>query len=470
MSCQAAIQPKPSTSTAVEIVDLDHYEPTIAIDNDTSTSVTGQNGAVPPLQLNLPLPATGRVGRSSPDTATAPDIDNGGLTFVNGYNPNREKKRRQIINRQQLEVLHAEFLKNNLPEKNARLALANKLNIPERQIAIWFQNKRKSVRERGLEAAFAVRTPAPPNPSRSQIPQNVSRSNPVRRQSQKENRQPSPAPPRQSHVHTAPAPLPNPSMPTTASIASTLADPSNSLLTSILTAYFKASMTTSAARLQAGPRPPLADISQQFAMSGSRTPIRRPQSQDVIDVTSPEQPPRPSLPEAPIILDSPPQQNNNLRSSRYITRSILSTPPRRHTSSHRTALHRTSPIQRRADVSPSFSDIFSPSDLDNPAFAGALRQTDFLSASSPPRRSTHRQRDTRQPQSSIGISRPLDRPSKTSLKRTRSPENVIVIDEDLLNSPTRKSTSGLGNCRFDVFPRPPGGHPLQSPIPAIGRA
>ncbi|KAF2000978.1 hypothetical protein P154DRAFT_522237 [Amniculicola lignicola CBS 123094] len=77
----------------------------------------------------------------SPNTVSnnlPPDVDNKSLA--------RQKRRR--TSKEDEEILKAEYRKNSKPDKTARLGLASKVALGEKEVQIWFQNKRQNDRRR----------------------------------------------------------------------------------------------------------------------------------------------------------------------------------------------------------------------------------------------------------------------------------------------------------------------------------
>ncbi|KAF2654593.1 hypothetical protein K491DRAFT_693635 [Lophiostoma macrostomum CBS 122681] len=77
----------------------------------------------------------------SPNTVAndlPPDVDNKPLA--------RQKRRR--TSKEDEEVLKAEYLKNPKPDKAARMQLVTKVALGEKEVQIWFQNKRQTERRR----------------------------------------------------------------------------------------------------------------------------------------------------------------------------------------------------------------------------------------------------------------------------------------------------------------------------------
>ncbi|KAF1836310.1 hypothetical protein BDW02DRAFT_567200 [Decorospora gaudefroyi] len=74
-----------------------------------------------------------------------PDVDNKALA--------RQKRRR--TSKEDEDVLKAEYLKNPKPDKTARLEIVSKVALGEKEVQIWFQNKRQNDRRRSrpLEAS-----------------------------------------------------------------------------------------------------------------------------------------------------------------------------------------------------------------------------------------------------------------------------------------------------------------------------
>lgn len=86
-----------------------------------------------------------------------PSIDNAPLA--------RRKRRRTSPN--ELNILNQEFLLGNTPNKLRRVEIANKVNMTEKAIQIWFQNKRQSLRKQSINDKEI--TELPPTPSEPSI-------------------------------------------------------------------------------------------------------------------------------------------------------------------------------------------------------------------------------------------------------------------------------------------------------------
>lgn len=77
----------------------------------------------------------------------------------------RRKRRRTSIN--QLSILNHYFSLNKTPNKLKRLEISKKINLDEKSIQIWFQNKRQSLRK--LERGVMMVTELPVNDSTANI-------------------------------------------------------------------------------------------------------------------------------------------------------------------------------------------------------------------------------------------------------------------------------------------------------------
>lgn len=84
-----------------------------------------------------------------------PNIDNASLA--------RRKRRRTSPN--ELAILNQEFLKGSTPGKSKRLEISKKVNMTEKAVQIWFQNKRQSIRR--LRSCEKEITELPPTPDTS---------------------------------------------------------------------------------------------------------------------------------------------------------------------------------------------------------------------------------------------------------------------------------------------------------------
>lgn len=81
-----------------------------------------------------------------------PSIDNASLA--------RRKRRRTSPN--ELAILNQEFILGSTPGKSKRLEISKKVNMTEKAVQIWFQNKRQSIRR--LRACEKEVTELPPTP------------------------------------------------------------------------------------------------------------------------------------------------------------------------------------------------------------------------------------------------------------------------------------------------------------------
>lgn len=86
-----------------------------------------------------------------------PSIDNASLA--------RRKRRRTSPN--ELAVLNQEFVNGQTPDKERRVSIAKKVNMTEKAVQIWFQNKRQSLRR--LKSSEKEITVLPPTPDTSTV-------------------------------------------------------------------------------------------------------------------------------------------------------------------------------------------------------------------------------------------------------------------------------------------------------------
>ncbi|KAH9937269.1 uncharacterized protein B0H18DRAFT_1113126 [Fomitopsis serialis] len=77
----------------------------------------------------------------------------------------KEKKPRFRITQQQLERLEALYKQNTHPSRQIKQSLANDVGLPLKNITIWFQNKRQTIRRRSARFAENVEPERAPGPS-----------------------------------------------------------------------------------------------------------------------------------------------------------------------------------------------------------------------------------------------------------------------------------------------------------------
>lgn len=70
------------------------------------------------------------------------------------YSPKNNKKKR--LTQEQVSLLEESFNGNNRLEPERKLQLAHELDIPPRQIAIWYQNKRARWKNQSLELDYTA--------------------------------------------------------------------------------------------------------------------------------------------------------------------------------------------------------------------------------------------------------------------------------------------------------------------------
>ncbi|KAF2710006.1 hypothetical protein K504DRAFT_377165 [Pleomassaria siparia CBS 279.74] len=70
-----------------------------------------------------------------------------GLPYVISNKPLARQKRRRT-SKEDEDILRAEYVKNCKPDKAARMQIVNKVSLAEKEVQIWFQNKRQNDRRR----------------------------------------------------------------------------------------------------------------------------------------------------------------------------------------------------------------------------------------------------------------------------------------------------------------------------------
>ncbi|KAF2262862.1 hypothetical protein CC78DRAFT_534505 [Lojkania enalia] len=99
----------------------------------SSSSVTGRRSSPPHSGLAFLVHSPETVSNNLP-----PDVDNKPLA--------RQKRRR--TSKEDEEILKAEYQKNPKPDKAARIEIVSKVALSEKEVQIWFQNKRQNDRRR----------------------------------------------------------------------------------------------------------------------------------------------------------------------------------------------------------------------------------------------------------------------------------------------------------------------------------
>ncbi|KAI9017329.1 Homeodomain-like protein, partial [Gaertneriomyces semiglobifer] len=91
---------------------------------------------------SLDLNAERRASHSTTCSDSANDDDTG----AEAGRPSPVNKKRARATREQLAILEDTFLTNTSPNAKLRAILSKKLNMTERSIQIWFQNRRAKVK------------------------------------------------------------------------------------------------------------------------------------------------------------------------------------------------------------------------------------------------------------------------------------------------------------------------------------
>ncbi|KND00208.1 hypothetical protein, variant [Spizellomyces punctatus DAOM BR117] len=96
---------------------------------------------------------------SSPARAVSPHRSKRKLVFIQGYNK-RVVRRRFRTTKEQLSILNEFFTHTEIPTRDEKRALAERLGMAERQVQVWFQNRRaaKKTSPRSLERSMSPAT------------------------------------------------------------------------------------------------------------------------------------------------------------------------------------------------------------------------------------------------------------------------------------------------------------------------
>lgn len=141
----------------------------------TSSIITNTAGPVPiPMSVPVPMVTPTKLQKSAPTSekklyafishspstypSQEPSIDNAQLA--------RRKRRRTSPN--ELQILQDEFLKGQTPNKARRIDIAKRVNMNEKAVQIWFQNKRQTLRKQsasGKEVHHIEPIYLPPQPT-----------------------------------------------------------------------------------------------------------------------------------------------------------------------------------------------------------------------------------------------------------------------------------------------------------------
>ncbi|GEQ69719.1 hypothetical protein JCM33374_g3393 [Metschnikowia sp. JCM 33374] len=149
-----------ATSSVSAPVSAIKRTPNSSMDFDADASILNDSMIKPALKrkMNTASPTRDFAFIShSPATypSQEPAIDNASLA--------RRKRRRTSPN--ELAVLNQQFKLGSTPDKNRRLDIAAKVNMTEKAVQIWFQNKRQSLRR--LKNSDREVTELPPTPDSS---------------------------------------------------------------------------------------------------------------------------------------------------------------------------------------------------------------------------------------------------------------------------------------------------------------
>lgn len=158
-------KPHLSVKTRIDALETPRDTPSVAntsMDSEADTSAANDSMIKPAskrkAQTTLPSRDFAFISHS-PATypSQEPSIDNASLA--------RRKRRRTSPH--ELLILNQEFVAGSTPNKARRVEIAHKVNMTEKAVQIWFQNKRQSLRR--LKSSDKEITELPPTPNSSTV-------------------------------------------------------------------------------------------------------------------------------------------------------------------------------------------------------------------------------------------------------------------------------------------------------------
>ena len=112
-------------------------------------------------QLNTPPPV---VTPLAPATVTSTNSAISATYGVNGRIPSMRVKERNRMTDQELALMEKWFTMNPYPTAEDRDLIAEMMDMPEKKVRVWFQNKRYKTEDGRMKCHFAKNAPPPPTP------------------------------------------------------------------------------------------------------------------------------------------------------------------------------------------------------------------------------------------------------------------------------------------------------------------